>query len=161
MSGLVCTPSIVPPPVSNDQAAIANDGFFPDVDPDAVKAAMRVRDSVTPARLRAAVIGAMLAAAPDLAAWAAAQRVAGYATLGEVPPPFMIDGRSALVVLYERAIGCYTKAELIERNRDFDQAGGGQRDVDELAPAPGELRRDAIHAIRDILGVGRTTVELI
>ena len=36
-----------------------------------------------------------------------------------------------------------------------------QRKAEDLEPSVTELRRDSIHAIRDMLGVTRTTVELI
>lgn len=160
MTGLVCTPSIVPGPAANTQAAIVNDGFLPDIEPDTVKADVRVRDTVTPARLRAAVVAAILKIAPDLVAFVAEQKAAGFTRLEDVPGP-TLDGKKVSVQLYERAVGAFAKAELIERNRDVDQTAGGQRDSADLDPAIGELCRDARHAIRDLLGRTRTTVELI
>lgn len=157
---LVCTPSIVPPETKNTQEPIENDGFLPAIDPDDVKVAMRVPESFDPRRIRAACIGAMLKLAPDLAAYVAAQRAAGFATLADVPAP-RLDGTSSLVLLYERAVACHAKAELIERHRDVDQAGGGQRDAAAVDQTPGELRRDGHHALRQILGRTSTTVELI
>jgi hypothetical protein len=76
-------------------------------------------------------------------------------------PADVIDGESVLVLAYQRAIGGFARAELIEGYRDTDLTGRGDRKVEDLEPSVDELRRDALHAIRDILGVGRTTVELI
>jgi hypothetical protein len=73
----------------------------------------------------------------------------------------LIDGTSTLVLLYRRAVFTAAKAEVVERYRDVDITGAGQRKVEDLEPSVGELRRDSLHAIRDILGVGRTAVELI
>lgn len=146
------------PPAEED--AVANDGFFPNIDPAAVREAARIPTSITPARLRAAILGAIMTVEIDLRAFAAASVAAGHATLAAVPAP-QLDGKSVQLIRYHRAIALYAKAELIERHRDFDTtaAGGGQ--ADELTPTIGELRRDAMHAIRDMLGVTRTVVDLI
>jgi len=157
---LICTPSIVPPLVANGQAPIVNDGFLPDIDPDEIEAQVRFPSGVVPERVRAACIGAMLTIAPDLALWSAVQVLAGYRTLADVPAP-KLDGKSRYVLLYERAVGAHAKAEVIERHRDVDQTGGGQRDASATDATPDQLRRDATHAIRQILGRGATTIDLI
>lgn len=160
MTGFSCPPLLAPAPAAPAETPIANDGWFPDVDLAAARLALRVKENVTAERLRRALIGAMITVGNDLAAWQATHLAAGRASLGAVPSP-LIDGRSRLVLLYERAVGAYAKAELVEGYRDVDLTGDGQRKAEEATPAAGELRRDAIHAIRDILGTGRTAVELI
>ncbi|AXB75481.1 head completion/stabilization protein [Novosphingobium sp. P6W] len=142
------------------ETPIVNDGFFPDIDPAAVRESARIPTSITPARLRAAILGAIMRVEPDLRAFAADCVTAGSATLAAVPAP-QLDGQSVQLIRYARAVALYTKAELIERHRDFDTtaAGGGQ--ADELTPSVDDLRRDAQHAVRDIVGRSRTTVELI
>jgi len=143
-----------------EETPVVNDGFFPDIDPAAVREAARIPTSITPARLRAAIIGAIMTVEIDLRAFAAASIAAGHATLADVPAP-QLGGASVQLFRYSRAVALYAKAELIERHRDFDTtaAGGGQ--ADELTPTISELRRDAMHAIRDMLGVTRTVVDLI
>ncbi|MEG3182135.1 head completion/stabilization protein [Sphingomonas sp. LT1P40] len=155
-----CTPSIVPPPATAGETPVTNDGWFPPIDPADIRATMRIRDSVTPERLRGAIVGAIIAVGNQLAAWKAAKVAAGAPTLADVVAD-QIDGQSRTVLLYHRAIAAAAKVELVERYRDVDLTGAGQRQVEEVEPAIGELRRDMIHAIRDLLGVGRTTVELI
>jgi hypothetical protein len=146
------------PPAS--EATIVNDGFFPDIEPAAVREAARVPTNITAPRLRAAILGAIMTAEIDLRAFAAASIAAGYTTLATVPAP-QLDGESVLGIRYQRAIALYAKAELIERHRDFDMTGAGNAQADDLTPSIGELRRDALHAIRDMLGKSRTTVDLI
>ncbi|WP_294356121.1 head completion/stabilization protein [uncultured Sphingomonas sp.] len=148
------------PVAPGSTAPIRNDGWLPDIEPDALRAGYRIREVVTPERLRTAVIGAIMAARADLRSWCAARLAAGYASLADVPAD-KVDGESVLVLSYRRAIGAYVRAELIEGYRDTDLTGRGDRKVDDLEPSVDELRRDAIHAIRDMLEVGRTTVELI
>ena len=42
-------------PTPEEETPVTNDGFFPDIDPLAVRAAQRVPPSITAARLRAAL----------------------------------------------------------------------------------------------------------
>ncbi|MFC3579542.1 head completion/stabilization protein [Sphingomonas hylomeconis] len=160
MSGLVVKTAVVSGTPAAIEAVVINDGWFPDIDPTSLREAYRIRDNVTPERLRKAILGAMLTAGNQLAIWQAAHLLAGRPTLGSVPTT-ILDGRSRLVLLYARAIGAYAKAELVETYRDIDTATAGQRQADELEPSIVELRRDALHAVRDMLGRGRVRVELI
>ena len=160
MTGLVCHPSIVPPAPTTPEVAIAGDGFFPEIDPAQLRLQLRLRDGTTPERLREAVLAAMITVGNDLAAWADAQRAAGHATLDAVSSA-EIGGEPRLVVLYRRAIGAFVRAELIEQLRDVDTTGEGLKRAGELDPTIENLRRDGLHAIRDILGVGRCTIELL
>lgn len=152
--------SVVSSAPAEAESLIANDGWFPDVDPAAFAARLRLRESIPPARRREALIAAIITVGNDLAAWAKAQLGNGYGTLEDVPA-ISIDGVSRFVTLYQRAVFAYAKAELIEDYRDVDLTGAGQRKAEETDPAPGQLRRDAIYAIRDIMGVGRVVAELI
>ena len=153
-------PAPLPQAGAEPEPVITNDGWFPDVDPAEIRRVARIRESVTPDRLRFALIGAIITVSKSLALWQAAHLIAGYATLATVPAR-AVDGHSQLVLLYQRAVAFYAKAEIVERYRDIDITGKGERNAEDLDPSVGELRRDAIHAIRDMLGRGRTDVELI
>jgi hypothetical protein len=146
------------PPAAEE--AVVNDGFFPDIEPAAVREAARIPTSVTPARLRAAILGAIMSAEVDLRAFAAAAIAAGHETLAGLPAP-LLDGKSVQLLRYERAIALFAKAETIDRHRDFDTTAAGANQSDELEQSVADLRRDARHAIRDMLGRTRTTVDLI
>ena len=151
---------ITQPPAPAPEAMVINDGFFPDIDPAQVREAARIPQAITPARLREAILGAIITAGLDLAAYAATAIAAGHARLAAVPAP-RLDGQSVQIIRYRRAVALYAKAELIERHRDFDTTSAGGNQADELTPSIGELRRDALHALRDILGKPRTTIDLI
>lgn len=152
--------SVPEAPANEPERVIVNDGWFPDIDPADIRADRRIRDVVTPRRMRTAILGAIMTTRVDLRVWAAMHREAGSASLAEVPAD-TIDGESVLVLAYQRAIGAYARAELVEGYRDTDLTGRGDRRVEDVAPSIGELRRDALYAIRDMLAVGRVTVELI
>lgn len=150
-------PVTLNPPVAEP---IDHDRWFPGVDLTALRAQARLRDSVTPERLREAVLSALIWVGDQLADWQVAQIASGYATLAAVPAT-TIMGESRKLILYRHAVTAWTKALVVERYRDTDLTGAGDRRVEDLDPSVGELRRDAIHAVRAILGRTRTDVELI
>ncbi|MDA5192809.1 head completion/stabilization protein [Govanella unica] len=160
MSFVARPPMPVAPETNSADEPIINDGFFPDVNPLTVRTVGRISTAVPPERLRAAIIAAIMTVERDLTEWANLQRAAGYTSLADVPG-VVIDGLSRLLQLYQRAVTLYAKAELIERTRDFDTTAAGGKAVDELTESVGDLRRDAAHAVRDMLGRSRTIVELI
>lgn len=139
---------------------LAHDGWWPGVDLTRLRAEARLRDSVTGERLRDAAIAAMIWVGEQLAAWQIVQLAAGHVELAAVLD-IEIAGERRLAILYRQAVTAFAKASLVERYRDFDLTGAGERRVEELDASVGELRRDAIHAVRAILGRTRTDVELI
>ena len=160
MSGFNCNPSVIPPAPTGVEAVITNDGWFPDIDPVAFRKQMKIRDTVIADRLREAILNAMIEIGANLAAWRAAREAEGAASLEDVTAP-QLGGESRYLILYRAAIGAEAKAGLVERYRDMDLTGAGQRQVSDLDESVGELRRDAIHAVRRILGQTRTNVELL
>lgn len=158
------TSAIIPTPiVVGEKPApskpIDTGGWYPPVDPTLFRAEHRVAANVTEERVRQALIAAIIGVSRDLANWKARQTVASLALVATDLPT--IDGENALVLLYRRAVSTAAKAELVERYRDIELTPAGQRSAEALEPSVGELRRDSVHAIRDILNVGRATVELI
>lgn len=151
---------IAVPPAAAAEDIIDCGSFLPAVDPAAARLRMRLDGTVTPERLREALVEGASTVADALDAWAEAKALEGYATLADVPAG-TIDGGSALVHRYHRAVRCLAAAELIERMRNYDTTNDGHLEADKLAPTIDELRRDAHWAINDIRGERRTTVELI
>ncbi len=155
MSFVVTSPA--PDPVEPE---ITSGDFWPAIDPVKLRAAQRIDSSITPDRLRAALIEAIASVNDELDTWKQTQILAGHATLAAVPAD-TIDEVSIQVHRYQRAVGCMAKADVTERMRDFDTTNEGHRQADALNPVIDELRRDARWAISAILGISRTTVELI
>lgn len=150
----------VPAPAQPGGEPIGNDGFFPDIDVDQAYAAMRLDGTVTPQRLRASLVEAVISVNAELDAWKVAQQSFGRSTLADVPAP-KIDGKSAHLHRYYRAVLCMAVAWLIERYRTIDATATGDRKAEAENLAVDDLRRDARWAISDLMGVARTTVELI
>lgn len=155
MSFVVTSPAATPA-----ETTISNGDFWPAIDPVQMRVAQRIDQSITPERLRAALIEAIASVNDELAAWTAAKIAAGAVTIDDVDAD-EIDGVSILVQRYFRAVGCTAKADVTEKQRDFDTTNEGHRQADALNPTIDELRRDARWAISAILGIGRSTVELI
>lgn len=139
---------------------ITNSVFWPDIDLSKLRDAVRIDGTVTDERLTHAVINAISAVNRDLSIWKQAQQAAGIATLADAAAE-EINGESELKQLYLRAVYAITKANLIERYRDYDATGDGHKSADKLELSTDDLYRDARFAIRDIIGETHTTIELI
>lgn len=139
---------------------IGNNGWWPDIDANDVRDTLRLDGAVTEARLEAALINAMLSVNRELAVWQASQQATGYASADAVPGELIAE-ETALIHHYRRAVYSTAGAELCERYRDYDSTSAGNARADKIEPGVDDYRRDARWAISDILGLGRSTVELI
>ncbi|WP_263143985.1 head completion/stabilization protein [Pseudomonas sp. RIT-PI-AD] len=153
MSGFIAG---APVPASH----INSDPYWPSVDLETVRAALRIDASVTEARLETAVVAAMIEVNRGLAEWRAAQQAQGYASLDQVPAE-PINGISGLVHLYLRAVQAGAGAEIIERYRGYDTTNSGERNAEAIQDLRDEYRRDQRWALSDLVGRRRMTVELI
>lgn len=153
MSFISTTPAPVETPVTND-------GFFPGIDPVKLRAVARLDGTVTADRLRSSILSAVMSTNRELAAYKAAQQLLGHATLASVPAD-QIDGASVQLSHYLIAVYSTVQAGLTESYRDADTTGAGDKAADKLELRTGDLRRAARWAVSDLLGIRRTTVELI
>lgn len=142
------------------EPAIENGPFWPAIDPAKVRASLYIDGTVNVTRLQDVLLEAMASVNGELDAWRLIQEAAGYATLADVPSKD-IGAETVILMRYRRAVGCFAKAMLIERYRDYDTTAAGNKKADQLESPIDDLRRDARWAISDILNIGRTTVELI
>ncbi|WP_422776117.1 head completion/stabilization protein [Pseudomonas mediterranea] len=139
---------------------INTDPFWPTIDLDQLRATLRIDASVTAPRLETAVVAAAISVNRELGEWRNAQQIAGHKALADVPGE-RVNGVLVRVHLYRRAIEAATGAEVCERYRSYDTTHSGNQNADDLTPSIDEYRRDLRWAVRDFLGINRTTVELI
>ncbi|WP_296250296.1 head completion/stabilization protein [Pseudomonas sp. UBA4194] len=139
---------------------ITNDDFWPDIDGNNLRAAIRMDGSVSDVRLEVATVNALIEVNAELEQLKASHLVSGHITLADVPAP-QVQGQSKWVWQYKRAIYCTAGAELAERYRSYDSTAEGSKNADELTPSVDEFRRDARFAIRNLLGIGHSTIDLI
>lgn len=139
---------------------IHTDPFWPSINLDDVRGTLRIDASITPIRLETATIAAAITVNREFSEWRRTQQAKGYGTLADVPAD-RIKNVSQFIHLYQRAIYTATGAEICERYRSYDSTNSGHQNADDLTPSIDELRRDQRWAVRDFLGLGRTTVEMI
>lgn len=153
---------IIPAPTPETvEADIVSSAFWPAINPAEIREAQRIDNTVTPGRLKATLIEAIATTNDSLAGWRTTQQVLnGYATLADIPAEEIAE-QSILIHRYRRAVGCLAKALLLERYRDFDSTGKGDKKAEGLTDPIDDHRRDHLHALADITGRSRCTVELI
>lgn len=154
MSGFIATGG------TDEPFVITNDGFWPDIDVVHLRGSIRLDGSITDARIEVVTVNALIQVNGELAKVKSNHVENGYTTIAAVPA-FEINGENHFIHLYRRSIYCSVGAELAERYRSYDTSVDGNKNADELTPSVDEYRRDARFAIRDLLGVGHSTVELI
>lgn len=160
MSGFVASPSSPEDPSDCSADMVDGGGFFPPVEISAFRDTMRVGEVITEPRAREALRGGILTVRRELKAWAAKQVAAGYIALDAVPCE-EVDFEPELVVMYRRAVFAFAAADLAETHSDISATKEGADRNEERSLTADEHRRNGTHAVRDILGVGRTSVELI
>ena len=145
-----------PEPASPPASAVAADGtFWPSIDVNAVRAALRLGDSVvTHERLTAAIEGAVATLMLELRPWRAAQQAAGATALAEVEPETQINGDPLAVALWNRAVRFHAAAEVSDAYADLTATDeGGQRGAERRTVAD-DYRRQALTASRQLTQLG-------
>ena len=147
-------------PTAPDEGQVTSDPFWPAISLADLRDTVRLDGTVTTARLKHAVIDAITSVNRDLADWRRAREAEGVTTLGAVPGE-VINGESAYLHSYRRAVYAMTRANLLERYTDYSATGDGVKGADAKIISSDDLYRDARFAIRDILGTTHITVALI
>lgn len=139
---------------------LTNDGFWPDIDADHLRERQRIGGNVTNARLEEAAVAAMISVNRELRTLKLRYMAEGADTLAEVPAD-QINNESELVHTYRRAIYSEASAEVAERYRNYSATEAGAAKGEAEDQTADDYRRDKRFAIRDLLGISRTTVELL
>lgn len=162
MSAFVPLPAAAENPAP---APLPESGFWPAVDFDELRAAVRIDPTVTTDRLRDSALAARLDIARELDTWRAVQEAAGYAKLADVPNPrgpnLAAEGLAWSTALYLRALASLVAADMADRTRDAGTTLAGQDRADELETTGDVHRRNYRHALSDLQGRTRSTIELI
>lgn len=152
--------TVMPGQTPDEQAPIDSGSFWPAIQPARARQEMRLDGTVTPARLRAALVESIALVNSQLDAWHLEQQARGVTTLSASTDK-RIDQISLNDIRYQRAVQCYAAANLQERLRNYDTTAEGHKRADALTDPIDDHRRDARWAVSDILGKRRTVVELI
>lgn len=144
---------------ADDGAPITNDGFWPDIDLSKLRDSTRLTGNITPARLRASAIEAMIDVNDQLKVWKAQQVSQGWTSAEDIGET--VAGKSAIVHRYFRAIASTVQADVAEKYRDWDNTRAGDYRGQGEDEAADDFRRNARWAVSDILGKPRNVVELL
>ena len=147
-------------PTSPAEGEIDSSPFWPAISLPDLRDTVRLDGTITTARLKHAVIDAITSVNRDLADWRRAREAEGVTTLAAVPGE-VINGESAYLHSYRRAVYAMSRANLLERYTDYSATGDGVKGADAKIISSDDLYRDARFAIRDILGTTHITVALI
>lgn len=153
MSGFVASAPAQPFTLTNDE-------FWPDIDANHLRERQRIGGNVSAPRLEEAAVAAMISVNRELRKLKLRYQAMGHAALEDVPAE-QIQGKSELVHTYLRAVYCTVSAEVAERYRTYSSTNTGTAKGEEEEQSADDYRRDARFAIRDLLGINRTTVELL
>ena len=154
----------VNPPPAGSELPVSNDPWFPAIDPAQLRATCRLDGTVTPERLQHALMQALASVNAELWEFKVSNMLLGHASLADVPAG-ALNGESVKAHHYRRAVYACVQADLAEAYREIDttpqSAGKVERVTDRLELKVDEHRRNQRWAISDLLGLRRTTVDLI
>ena len=137
---------VVIPPRPVAEAVIANTAFFPDVEPVRIRELLRLEHTVTPVRLRAAIIDGMAETNAELRDYRCEQMALGYERLADVPAD-AIDGESVRCFYYQQAVCAMATAKLYESYRGVDASARGDKKADNIESTIDEMWRDMRWAV--------------
>ncbi len=147
-----------PAPATPD--AIAGDGWWPGLSIAKFRESIRLGTIVTDGRARDALLGGFISADTQLASWRAAHEANEIASLADVPGP-VIDGEPRAVILWRRAVHAWAAADLAETHNDITATDKGRTANEQRATSADDHRRNAIVAVRDLLGKTRSRAALL
>ncbi len=124
---------------------IVGDDLWPDIDPKIARVVIRLNGTVTNVRLVESLENSIQAVQRELSEWRSQQDGLNDKQKG----------------LYRRAVYFTTKAELMERYRDFDSTEAGNRVADALDPAIRDAWQTVRWAISDIMERPRVTIDVL
>ncbi|MDP3229389.1 MAG: head completion/stabilization protein [Acidovorax sp.] len=152
------------PPARGAEPAVGNDGFWPNIDREKLRADIRLDGTVTAERLHKALLAAMWSVNGELREWKKLQTDEGHATLQAVPAD-QLDGQSVKVQQYRAAIYAHVQVQLAEAYRDIDTLPQGAGKEPRVMAAI-EIRVDGFNqqlrwAIADLQDTSRVIAELL
>jgi len=144
-----------PPPATG--AIVANDGWYPDISLDALRAETGLDGTWGDDRLRGPILAAIVAVNTALRPWRETQAAP---VLAEVPGERLGDEPAALA-LYHRAVHCRARALILQVTRDYDTTKSGHDRADALETGIDSWMADSHEAVGRIMGRPRATVHLV
>ena len=144
-----------------EQQNIKSDDFFPQIDLNHARTALRIGSNVTSERLYYIAIEAVAYVNSVLDLTKQRAISVGHNTLAQTNVKQQINGESINVIRYRRAVYAQINALLLETYADHDATGKSADRADAKQQQADDSRRDLHNAIADLRGVLRNDCELI
>lgn len=148
-------------PASPVGSTFTVDGWWPDIDITAMRAALRVGEAVTHERLIFALESAVVTVADDLDDWRIERERQGYTSLAAVDPDRRINGKSRLVSLFVGAVRYAAQAILMDESTDLSATASDETRADAKRDTADHYETMRLNNVRSIKAVTRVAVELI
>lgn len=129
--------------------------FWPAISPATLRDIFSVKQDVNPARLAHLVTMAIITTNDELK-----NLTIGYKEDG-INSSTDLEDADRLNNLYKHAVYSTVMVSVIDNSRDYDATASGREDTDDIEKAMDTQRSNAAVAIRTILGLSRSNVELI
>ncbi|MBL4839916.1 MAG: head completion/stabilization protein [Thalassospira sp.] len=143
-------------PAASDDI-IPNDGFFPDIELDAVRKRTGLSDIFSNDRIVAATQDAIMETNAVLADWVDAQEASKLADV-----PAKAYGEISEKTHWYLTAVCYrVRSMMVDTTRDYDSTKSGHDRADALEATSDRWLQSSNEAVARLMGRKRTTVELI
>lgn len=144
-----------------EHSEIVLDSFFPCIDLNKMRQAMRIDNTVTSARLYEVALEAVIHVNRQLYLTKERALSVGYETLAQTNTKQQINSEMLPEIRYRHAVYNYAKANLSEIYADYDATGKTSSRTESKQQNADDYRREAHAAVADILGKQRVDAELI
>lgn len=132
--------------------------FWPEIDLDDLRLAMRIDTTITPDRLYDTAVNTVAYVNDQLKSLTATIPTAQHISQTDTR---RINGEPLANIRYRRAVYSYTKANLLEIYNDYDSTGKTAARADAKQETAEDYRREGHHAIAELLSRPRIDCELI
>lgn len=129
--------------------------FWPAISPATLRDIFSVKQDVNPSRLSHLVTMAIITTNDELK-----NLTIGYKEDG-INSSTELEDAARLNNLYKHAVYSTVMVSVIDNSRDYDATASGREDTDDIEKAMDTQRSNAAIAIRTLLGLSRSNVELI
>ncbi len=145
-------------PIDYQNEVLTNDGFWPDLNLADFQQRRNIPSDIDAGTLSAALVATVAEINLDLAKLATQLKGQGYQVAAQVPGP-NIDGKTALVAQYEKAVFARAKADLLgEYSTQFSRAPNAGQENPETRS---RLLAEAAFVLRNMKGVRRSSARLV
>lgn len=146
---------------SYQDTEITNDGFWPNVNAGDFERLRGTPAAQDDERIAFAVVNAIASVNLQLEALKAKYQIQGIAKAEDIQVFPMVNNKNRIVVQYQSAVFARAKADLLPDFSTVHQKKEGDHLAERSLETKNELLAESERIVRNMLGKGRATVELI